>query len=106
MKKENFSLCPTKLDNQETRESTGINLWHIRLGHMSKDMLIQKAKGAVKGMNIKAKAEIIECNTCVKAKQTKPTSTGTFAKRVIDHFVRSDVTYPITHRSGTAQDIL
>ena len=106
MKKEKISFCTTKLDHQEIRESAGISLWHGRLGHISKDMVTQMAKGSVKGMNIKAKAEIIECYTCVEAKQTKAPWDLTVAKGIFDHALRSDVIGPVTPRSWCVHVIL
>ena len=97
------SLCAVK-----TEESpSGVELWHRRLGHISKDRIEKMADGMVEGLDTKQKAKKISCVPCVEAKQAKSPAIGKLAKGDIHHVIHSDIIGPISPRTiGGARYIL
>lgn len=94
--------CTTNTD-----VTSGIDLWHQRLGHISKDVVQKMADGMVEGLSTEDKAQNIECIPCVEAKQTKMPSTGTIVKGEIHHAIHSDMIGPIKPQSlGGAKYII
>lgn len=54
-----------------TTKSNGINLWHKRFGHASKDAIEDMSrKDLVTGINLNQVADAIDCSPCVEGKQT------------------------------------
>jgi hypothetical protein len=78
----------------------GLELWHNRLGHVSKDTITKTVKaGAVSGVSLeKDKPEQVDCDSCVEGKSTikrRHRSTYDEAGKPGDE-IASDVCGPLT----------
>ena len=81
-----------KLDSH----SKGLQLWHQRLGNISKGRVKAMENDRVVGMNLTAKPEISDCVPCVESKQTRSRSDGSLAKGNTHHVIHFDVIGLIT----------
>lgn len=77
----------------------GVDLWHQRLGHISKDRVRNMTGEFVTGMSLSDEAERIDCTTCVESKQHKASATGTLVKENGRDAIHSDIIGPIRPRS-------
>ena len=88
-------------------KQSGEELWHRRLGHISKSRARQLAAGIVEGIDMNAVAEQIDCNTCVETKQSKSPASGSLSKGQLNHTIHSDMIGPISPSTiGGARYIL
>lgn len=75
-------------------------MWHRRLGHISKDRIKKMANGMVDGINLREKANTIDCTQYIESKQNKSPAVGTLAKGTVHHVVHSDVIGPVSPRTA------
>lgn len=71
------------------------DLWHRGLGYPGKAVLESMFTEQVSGMNTQIKGDVIDCDICVDAKQTKKSSTGTLTRARLEHVVHSNLIGPI-----------
>jgi hypothetical protein len=88
-------LCALMADvAHQTRASlaaeSSVNLWHARLGHMSKGDMVRAKKA--KGITLSESEDVIDCDECCNGKQTRKMFSGRIstAKQVGD-VIHSDV---------------
>ena len=85
--------------SKDAQEEAGVDLWHRRLGHISKDTVRKMFDGVVDGMSLSDKPESIGCEPCVMSKQTKSPSTGTLVKDHVGPAIHSDIIGPMRPKS-------
>ena len=99
-----FSMSMEKSGEENAQ---GLELWHRRLGHVSKERVKQLTSGIVEGIDMNDKPQRIDCRPCVEAKQSKSPATGRLAKGDVHHVVHSDIIGPIEPRTiGGARYII
>lgn len=82
--------------------NTNYNLWHKRLGHLSKDKFLElKRKGMVYDVSLiqKINPDDHKCESCIYGKQTRLSSKNTKDKTYINRplqIIHSDICGPIT----------
>lgn len=84
------------LDSNSSVESDqGVDLWHERIGHVVKGDLRILPKGFINGSDVNTNLDVVECNACTDAKQTKTVCNDLLAAGREGYVLNSGIIGPI-----------
>lgn len=67
-----------------------MDLWHKRFGHVAKNVIQMISKGHVKGLDANINRNVVKCNACVDAKQTRTAHKGFVGAEDEEHIIHFD----------------